>query len=107
MDVVIVFELLVAVPIADALAHRVGAVEKLHEADAAFEQPAGQQAVAREAGLIRVRVVGAVKRVHRFRFAGQIADLGGLQLQPGRQFVRGDAGRQIRVGRVACADARR
>ena len=62
VDVVLRLERLVAVPVADAFAHRVGAVEQLHEAHAAFEQPPGEQAVAGEAGLDRVRVVGAVQR---------------------------------------------
>ena len=50
VDVVLRLERLVPVPVADAFAHRVGAVEELHEADAAFDQPPGEQAVAREAG---------------------------------------------------------
>ena len=51
VDVVLLLERLVAVPVADALAHRVGAVEELHEPHAPLEQPPGQQAVAGEAGL--------------------------------------------------------
>ena len=48
------------IPVADALAHRVGPVEQLHEADVALQQPAGEDAVAREAGLGRIGVIGAV-----------------------------------------------
>src|SRR5205085_8928462 len=43
MDVVLLFERLVAVPIADPLAHRVAAIEELHETHAALEQATSKQ----------------------------------------------------------------
>ena len=48
----------------------VGAVEELHEAHAALDQPPGQDAVAGEGGLDRVRrIIGAVQlqNVRRLR----------------------------------------
>ena len=59
MHVVLLLERLVPVLIAHALAHRIRAVEKLHKAHTAFDQPSRQHAVAREAGLELVRIVHA------------------------------------------------
>ncbi len=60
VDVVLGLEGFVSVPIADALAHGVGAVEELDEAHAAFAQSARENAVSREGGFEGVWIVGAV-----------------------------------------------
>ena len=48
LRLVILLQVLVAVPV-DARAAESAAIEQLHKAHAAFEQPAGEQAIAREA----------------------------------------------------------
>ena len=101
VDVVLRLERLVAVPVADALAHRVGAVEELHEAHAALEQPPGEQAVAGEAGLDLVGVVGAVGRVRGGRLARQVADFRRAELQLRGQLVAGDPRGQLAVAGIA------
>src|SRR5436309_2468711 len=50
VNVVLRLEGFVSVPIPDAFAHRVSAVEKLDEAHAALQQTPGEQTIAREAG---------------------------------------------------------
>ena len=60
VDVVLLPDDLVAVPVADAFAHGVRAVEQVHEADAAFEQTPREEAVAPERCFELVFVVDAV-----------------------------------------------
>src|SRR5262245_25627539 len=91
-----------AVPVADALAHGVGAVEELHESDAALQQSASEQAVAGETGLGLVVVAGTVEAVRRAAFLGYISDFGRAQLHAGGQFITGDARGQFRVAWMAC-----
>ena len=71
MHIVLGLERFVAVPIADAFTHRVSAVEKLHEAHAAFEQPPGEQTIAREAGFNLVGIINAVERFGGRAFSGK------------------------------------
>src|SRR5438034_5908521 len=61
VDAVLVFQHLVSVPVAHTFAHCVGAVEELHEAHAALDQPAREQAVPRETGFDLVAVIHTVK----------------------------------------------
>ena len=91
----------VPVPVEHAFAHREGAVEHGDEADPAFDQPAGEQAVAAEGGGDRVRVVGGVERVGRAGLAREVADLRGAELHPGGQLVGGDPRRELGVAGVA------
>ena len=97
MHVVLLLERLVPVPIAHAFAHRIRAVEELHEAHAAFDEPPRQHAVAREAGLEFVRIVHAVGFERGLAFLAQITGLRRAQLHPGREFVTRDARAQIAV----------
>jgi hypothetical protein len=95
--VVLFLELGVTVPVEVAGAG-VGAVEELDEADAAFDQAAGEDAVAGEGGFDRVgRVVGAVEAEDVGGFGGEIAEAGHAQLHTGGEFVAGDAGEQAGV----------
>ena len=63
MNVVLLLEEAMAVPVPDAFAHRVGAVKELHETHARLDQPTGQDAVAGEAGFeLVLGIVSAVER---------------------------------------------
>jgi len=61
VDAVLLFERLVAVPVSHPFAHRISAVEELHETHPALDQAAGEQTIAGEAGLEFVAVVDAVE----------------------------------------------
>src|SRR5437899_248913 len=82
-------EVLVRVPVATREAV-VGATPNLHEADAALQQTAGQQAVAAE--VLGDRYVEAIELARRRRLAGEVEDFRGAELEAGRQLVGGDAG---------------
>ena len=97
MAVVVGLDPLVAVPVEDALAHGEGAVEERDEPHPALQQPAGQQAVAAEAGEDRVGVVEAVERPRGRALARQVADLRRAELHPRGQLVRGDPRRELGV----------
>ena len=45
VNVVLFFECFVTIPIADAFAHGIGAIEQLHETDTAFEQTPGEETI--------------------------------------------------------------
>ena len=84
--------LLVAVPVGRVLAV---AAPHLHEADAALDQAARQQAAAAE---VRAdRVVEAVELLRRFRFAGDIGRFRRRHLHPEGQLVGLHARGQVRV----------
>ena len=73
-----------------------GFVEQLHEADAAFDEPPGQQAVAGEAGVLGRFDAVAVERL--LRFLAEVHQLRGARLQAIRHFVALDAGGDLRIG---------
>ncbi len=60
MHRILILDRLVAIPVADSLTHRVGAVEQLDETDAPLEQAPGEQAIAGEAGLDLVGIFSAI-----------------------------------------------
>ena len=74
MPVIVLLQLLVPVPVADPFAHGKRAIEKLHEADAVFDQPPGQETIASEGGRQRVGVVGRIQPVRARAFFGEVAD---------------------------------
>ena len=88
---------LVAVPVTDAFAHGVGPVEELDEAHALLEQATGKDAVLGEASLVDVGVVSAVHGAGRGRFAGEVGELGGVELHAGRELIGRDASGQVGV----------
>ena len=95
--VVLLLELVVAVPIEFAAAG-VGAVEELHEAHAALDQPPREDAVARKAGLDRIRgIVGAVDFQNVRGLGGEVADFRHAELHAGGEFVAGDARGELAV----------
>ena len=59
---ILIDDLLVAIPVAHALTHRIAAVEELHEPHALLDEPAGQNAVAGKPALERIgHVIGAIE----------------------------------------------
>jgi hypothetical protein len=60
MDGVLIKNLLVAVPISNAFAHCVRAVEQLHKPHVFFEKPSCKNAVLRKARLVRVRIIRTI-----------------------------------------------
>ena len=93
----------VAIPVA-ARETVVRAAPHLHEPHAALQQPPGDQAIAAE--IVGHRVVEAVELLRRRRFRRKIEHLRSAQLQPRRQFVRGDPRFEPRVARAATPHAR-
>ena len=100
VDGVLVGDPLVAIPVADPFAHGVGTVEELDEAHPFLQQSPGEDAVPREARLVRVGVVGPVQRARRGRLAGKVGQRGRLQLHARRQFVGGDPRGEVGVARI-------
>ena len=74
------------------------AAPDLDEPDAALQQPAGEQAAAAEVG--GGRVVQAVEPAGGGLSLGKVERLGGAELHPGGQLVRGDPRLQPRIARV-------
>ena len=72
--VVLLLEFVVTVPVEFAAAG-IGAVEELHEADAAFDQPPGENAVSGESGFDRV---GFVRRSVQFQDVRRLGRSGRL-----------------------------
>src|SRR4051812_4008227 len=91
---VVLGEILVAVPVAARKAV-VGAAPDLNEAHAAFEQAARDEAVASE--VLRNLAVQAVELAGGFRFARDVEDARGAQLQPGRHLVGRDTRFEPRI----------
>src|SRR5262249_1322221 len=73
---------------------RIAAI-KLHEANAALDHAAGEEAARAE--FLRFALVEAVKSPRRRRFLAQIDNFRRMRLHAKRQFIRGDAGRQLRI----------
>src|SRR5207244_726642 len=65
-----------------------GSIEELHESDAPFDEPAGEQALSSEE--VRGRLAGSVKPMSRFAFLREVERLGRLALHAEPQFERGD-----------------
>ena len=89
------------IPITDAFAHRISAVEQLDEAHSAFDEPAGKQTIPGKARFEIIGVVNAVKLERGGAFAREIGDFSGTKLHPGGQFITGDAGAQVGVPRMS------
>ena len=63
VNLVLLLEIAMAIPVADTFSHRVCAVEDLHEANPTLDQPTRQDAVPREARLgLVASVIGSVQR---------------------------------------------
>ncbi len=97
MHVVLCLERLVAVPVSDAFAHRVRAVEKLHEAHAAFDESPREHAIAREAGFQFVAVIHAVHFECGGALLFEVGDFRGAELHLRREFVARDACAQFAI----------
>src|SRR5690242_4834404 len=92
----VAFDVLVRVPVPPRKTV-VRAAPDLHEAHAALQKPAGDQAVAAE--VLRDLLVETVEPAHRRRFAGDIEDFRSARLQARCQFVAGDAGLEAGIAR--------
>ena len=102
VDGVLLDEGLVAVPVSHPLPHRIGAIEELHEAHPALQQPPRQDAVAGEARLEGIPgVEGPVAGERGRRLVGEVGHTGGGELHPRRQLVGGDPGGKVAVARMA------
>src|SRR3954454_10375607 len=100
VDAVLFLEGFMAVPVTNALAHGISAVEELHEADTALNQPTSEEAVFGETGFDLVRVVHAVERKCGGALFAEIVHLGSAQLHLCGQLVTGDAGEEFAVAWV-------
>ena len=79
VDGVLVLQRLVPVPVADAFAHRIRAVEELDEPNAALQETPGEQAIATKPTLERIGIVHRVHVLDVSGFAREVPHLGGAQ----------------------------
>jgi hypothetical protein len=86
--IVVGLEGLVGVPVEQAVdAGGAGGTVELDVADAAFDEAAGEQAVAGVGGERGIGVVGAVEVERGLRFAGEVGDFRGRELHAGGERV--------------------
>ena len=100
MHVVLRLERLVPVPIADTFAHRIRAIEELHEPHAALDEPSREYTVAREAGFQLIAVVHAIQFQCGCTLTFQVANLRRAELHLRGEFVAGDTSTQFAVARM-------
>src|SRR4051812_17426801 len=90
---------LVSVPALARPARDGAAGVDLHEANAALEKPARQQAAAARVGSLLA--IEAIELAHRRRFGGEIRDLGDRELHARRELISADASRQLAFAALA------
>ena len=92
MDIVLLLECIVPIPIQPARA-RIGAIKELNETHSTFNQPPSQNAVASERRLVCVLgIVGSIHPEDMLRLSAQVAQFRHAQLHASRKLVTGDAG---------------
>ena len=99
MNVILLFELSMPIPVADPLAHRIRAIEKLNAAHVPLQQTTREDAVLGKAALHRIWIVCSVSLQGRSGLTRQITHLQHAELHFRRQLVTRDAGRQLEVAR--------
>lgn len=94
------FEIAVVIPWVGAVSATdvVGEGGQFDEANAAFDEAAGEEALASVGGLLGLGVVEAIEFFGEFGFAGEVAEFGNGRLHAPCEFVVADGSLNLRVG---------